>query len=108
VTSGPTGSSARARGLEDPYLVSGCVAPVEGLTLGSQLACDPTSGCIATTRRARGPATTLELISTGTSVLVNTREPRDKNHRVNLVHPVGLQSPNHKLVLLSHIYFVLV
>jgi hypothetical protein len=36
------------------------------------------------------------------------REPRDKNHRVNLVHPVGLQSPNHKLVLLSHIYFVLV
>jgi hypothetical protein len=37
-----------------------------------------------------------------------TREPRDKNHRVNLVHPVGLQSPKHKLVLLSHIYIVLV
>jgi hypothetical protein len=67
-TSGPTGSSARARGLEDPHLVSGCAAPAEGLTLDSQLARDPISGCIATTRRARGPAATLELVSTGTSV----------------------------------------
>jgi hypothetical protein len=94
--------------LEDPHLVSGCAAPAEGLTLGSQLARDPTSGCIATMRRARGPVATLELVSMRTSVLANTREPQDKNHRVNLVHPVGLQSPNHKLVLLSHIYFVLV
>jgi hypothetical protein len=48
------------------------MAPVEGLTLDSQLARDPTSGCIATTRRARGPAATLKLVSTGTSVFVNT------------------------------------
>jgi hypothetical protein len=71
-TSGPARSSARARGLEDPHFVSGCVAPTEGLTLDRQLAHDPTSGCIATTRRARGAAATLELVSTGTSVLVNT------------------------------------
>jgi hypothetical protein len=51
--------------------MSRCAAPAEGLTLDSQLACDPISGCIATTRRARGPATTLELVSTGTSVLAN-------------------------------------
>jgi hypothetical protein len=70
-TSGLAGSSARARGLEDPHLESRCVAPAEGLTLDSQLAHDPTSGCIATTRRARGPAATLELVSTGTSVLAN-------------------------------------
>jgi hypothetical protein len=44
------GYSSGARGLEDPYLVSGCVAPAEGLTLDSQLARDPSSGCIATTR----------------------------------------------------------
>jgi hypothetical protein len=44
------GYSSEARGLEDPYLVSGCVAPAEGLTLDSQLARDPSSGCIATTR----------------------------------------------------------
>jgi hypothetical protein len=44
VTSGPAGSSARARGLEDPHLMSGCVAPAEGLTLDSQLARDPTVG----------------------------------------------------------------
>jgi hypothetical protein len=37
-----------------------------------------------------------------------TREPRDKNHRVNLVHPVGLQSSKHKLVLLSYIYLACV
>jgi hypothetical protein len=30
--------------------VSGYAAPVEGLTLDSQLARDPSSGCIATTR----------------------------------------------------------
>jgi hypothetical protein len=30
--------------------VSGCAAPAEGLTLDSQLARDPSSGCIATTR----------------------------------------------------------
>jgi hypothetical protein len=72
VTSGPPGSSARARGLEDPHLMSGCAAPAEGLTLDSQLARDPTSVCIATTRKARGPATTLELVSTGTSALANT------------------------------------
>jgi hypothetical protein len=42
--------SSGARGLEDPYLVSGCTAPAEGLTLDSQLARDPSSGCIATTR----------------------------------------------------------
>jgi hypothetical protein len=52
--------------------VSGYVAPVKGLTLDSQLARDPTSGCIAITRRARGLAATLELVSTGTSVLANT------------------------------------
>jgi hypothetical protein len=44
------GYSSRARGLEDLYLVSGCAAPAEGLTLDSQLARDPSSGCIATTR----------------------------------------------------------
>jgi hypothetical protein len=52
--------------------VSGYAAPAEGLTLDSQLARDPTSGCIATMRRAKGPAVTLELVSTGTSVLANT------------------------------------
>jgi hypothetical protein len=30
--------------------VSGCAAPAEGLTLDSQLAHDPSSECIATTR----------------------------------------------------------
>jgi hypothetical protein len=44
------GYSSGARGLEDPYLVSGCVAPAEGLTLDSWLAHDPSSGCITTTR----------------------------------------------------------
>jgi hypothetical protein len=44
------GYSSRARGLEDPHLVSGCAARAEGLTLDSQLARDPSSGCIATTR----------------------------------------------------------
>jgi hypothetical protein len=68
----PTGSSARAHGLEDPHLVSGYAAPTEGLTLDSQLARNPTSGCIATTRRPRGPMATLELVSTGTSMLANT------------------------------------
>jgi hypothetical protein len=29
-----------------------------------------------------------------------TRESQDKNHRVNLAHPIGLQSSKHKLVLL--------
>jgi hypothetical protein len=43
------GYSSRARGLEDLYLVSGCAAPAEGLTLDSQLARDPSSECIATT-----------------------------------------------------------
>jgi hypothetical protein len=71
-TSGPARTSARARGLEDPHLVSGCVALAEGLTFDSQLARDTTSGCIATTRRERGPATTLELVSMGTSMLANT------------------------------------
>jgi hypothetical protein len=42
--------SSEARGLEDPHLVSGCAAPAEGLTLDSQLARDPLSECIATTR----------------------------------------------------------
>jgi hypothetical protein len=93
--------------LEDPHLESGCAAPAEGLTLDSQVARDPSSGYIATTRRARGPAVTLELVSTGTACW-QIREPRDKNHRVNFVHPVGLQSPKHMLVLLSHIYIVLV
>jgi hypothetical protein len=51
--------------------VSGCAAPAEGLTLDSQLARDPISGCIAIARRARGPAATLELVSMGTSVLAN-------------------------------------
>jgi hypothetical protein len=59
-------------GLEDPHLVSGCATPAEGLTLDSQLARDPISGYITTTRRARGPAATLELVSMGTSVLANT------------------------------------
>jgi hypothetical protein len=106
VTSGPAESSARARGLEDPHLESECAAPAEGLTLDSQLAHDPTSGCIATTRRARGPGQPWSLSQWGL-VCWQTREPRDKNHRVNLVHPVGLQSLKHKLVLLSHIYIVL-
>jgi hypothetical protein len=44
------GYSSGARGLKDPHLISGCVAPVEGLTLDSQLTHDPSSGCIATTR----------------------------------------------------------
>jgi hypothetical protein len=44
------GYSSGARGLEEPHLVSGCAAPAEGLTLDSQLARDPSSGCIATTR----------------------------------------------------------
>ena len=39
-----------ARGMEDPHLVSGCAAPAEGLALDCQLARDPSSGCIATTR----------------------------------------------------------
>jgi hypothetical protein len=51
----PRGSSrigyfSGARGLEDPYLVSGYAAPAEGLTLNSQLARDPSSGYIATMR----------------------------------------------------------
>jgi hypothetical protein len=44
------GYSSGARGLEDPHLVSECAAPTKGLTLDSQLARDPSSGCIATTR----------------------------------------------------------
>jgi hypothetical protein len=44
------GYSSEARGLEDPHLVSRCAALAEGLTLDSQLARDPSSGCIATTR----------------------------------------------------------
>jgi hypothetical protein len=44
------GYSSGARGLEDPHLVSGCVARAEGLSLDSQLAHDPSSGCIDTTR----------------------------------------------------------
>jgi hypothetical protein len=36
--------------LEDPHLVSGCVAPAKGLALDCQLAHDPSSRCIATTR----------------------------------------------------------
>jgi hypothetical protein len=48
----PTGiaksNSSKARGLEGPHLESGCVAPTDGLTLDSQLARDPSSGCIAT------------------------------------------------------------
>jgi hypothetical protein len=39
-----------AHGLENPHLVSGCAAPAEGLTLDSQLAHDPSSGCIAIMR----------------------------------------------------------
>jgi hypothetical protein len=42
-----------ARGLEDPYLVSECAAPAEDLTLDSQLARDPSSGCIATMRTGK-------------------------------------------------------
>jgi hypothetical protein len=42
-------NSSKARGLEDPHLESECAAPAEGLTLDSQLARDPSSGCIATT-----------------------------------------------------------
>jgi hypothetical protein len=72
MTSGPGRSSARACGLEDLHLMSGCAVPAEDLTLDSQLARDPTSGCIATTRRARGLVVTLELVSTETSVLANT------------------------------------
>jgi hypothetical protein len=44
------GYSSRARGSEDPHLVSGCATPAEGLTLDGQLARDPSSGCIAITR----------------------------------------------------------
>jgi hypothetical protein len=44
------GYSSGARGLEDSHLVSGCMALAESLTLDSQLACDLSSGCIATTR----------------------------------------------------------
>jgi hypothetical protein len=44
------GYSSGARDLEDPHLMSGCAAPAEGLTRYSQLARDPSSGCIATTR----------------------------------------------------------
>jgi hypothetical protein len=44
------GYSSGARVLDDPYLVSGCAAPDEGLNLDSQLARDPSSGCIVTTR----------------------------------------------------------
>jgi hypothetical protein len=44
------GYSSGARSLEDPHLVSGCAAPAESLTFDSQLARDPSSGCIATTR----------------------------------------------------------
>jgi hypothetical protein len=44
------GYSSGARGLEDPHLMSGCAALAEGLTLNSQLARDPLSGCITTTR----------------------------------------------------------
>jgi hypothetical protein len=39
-------NSSKARGLEDPHLESGCVAPAESLTLDSQLAHDPSSECI--------------------------------------------------------------
>jgi hypothetical protein len=42
------GYSSGARSLEGPHLVSGCAAPAEGLTLNSQLARDPLSGCITT------------------------------------------------------------
>jgi hypothetical protein len=42
-------NSSKARGLEDPHLESRCAAPTEGLTLDSQLARDPSSGCIAIT-----------------------------------------------------------
>jgi hypothetical protein len=44
------GYSSEARDLEDPHLVSGCAAPAESLTLDSQLARDPSSGCIAIMR----------------------------------------------------------
>jgi hypothetical protein len=44
------GYSNGARGLEDLHLMSGCAAPAESLTLDSQLARDPSSGCIAITR----------------------------------------------------------
>jgi hypothetical protein len=44
------GYSSGACGSEDLHLVSGCAAPAEGLTLDNQLARDPSSGCIATTR----------------------------------------------------------
>ena len=33
-----------------------------------------------------------------------TREPREKNHRVNIVLSVGLHSPIHKLVFTFHTY----
>jgi hypothetical protein len=42
-------NSSKARDLEDSHLESGCAAPTEGLTLDSQLARDPSSGCITTT-----------------------------------------------------------
>jgi hypothetical protein len=35
-------------------------------------------------------------------------EPQDKNHRVNLIHPVGLQSLYTSLHLLINLYIVLV
>jgi hypothetical protein len=44
------GYSSGAHGSEDLHFVSGCAALTEGLTLDSQLTCDPSSGCIATTR----------------------------------------------------------
>ena len=50
---------------------------------------------------ARGPATTLSLSQQGLSGWQST-EPRDKNHRVNIVHPVGLLTPNTSLYLLFH------
>jgi hypothetical protein len=42
-------NSSKVHGLEDPHLESGCATPAEDLTLDSQLARDPSSGCIATT-----------------------------------------------------------
>jgi hypothetical protein len=44
------GYSSGAHGLEDPYFMSRCAEPAEGLTLDSWLAHDLSSGCIATTR----------------------------------------------------------
>jgi hypothetical protein len=95
--------------LEDSHLESGCAAPAESFTLDSQLARDPTSGCITSPQREEQEdrQQPWSLSQRGLTCW-QIREPRDKNHRVNLVHPVGLQSPKHKLVLLSHIYIVLV